>query len=499
LSVNPFDLPTSVQDASVYRRSVAHLRARNIVLPLFSELAAPHESALHVRADAADLSPPSAGDLFRVHWFNRAQKLAGRMVPAHVILPEELTGVAAPIVVMLGRHFPLIRTHKVLAAYACLALRLASGGFDPTRQRAIWPSTGNYCRGGVAMSRILGCRGVAVLPEGMSAERFTWLENWVSDPADIVRTKGSESNVKEIYDACAELARNPENVILNQFSEFPNYLAHHQITGAAAARLFEGLRDQNPRLSLAAFVAATGSGGTLAAGDFLKDEFGCKNVAVEPIECPTLLYNGFGEHNIQGIGDKHVPLIHNVMNTDLLVGISDEAVADLDVLFNTPAGRAYLIERRWAPDTIVAELDAFGFSSLCNILAAIKIAKRLDLGPDQAIVTIATDDAALYASERELHKARRFARGFDGMDAAEAFGRWVLGGESDHVQELDHRDRNRVFNLGYYTWVEQQGIPVEDFERRRSQGFWRDLRARMPAFDELIAKTNRDVGLAPAA
>ena len=194
-----------------------------------------------------------------------------------------------------------------------------------------------------------------------------------------------------------------------------------------------------------------------------------------------------------------MPLIHNVMNTDLLVGISDQAVADLDVLFNTPEGRSYLIERRRAPEGVVGNLDAFGFSSLCNILAAIKVAKRLELGPDEAIVTIATDDAALYASEREMRKARRFAQGFDGIDAAEAFGRWVLGGDSDHVQELDHRARNRVFNLGYYTWVEQQGVAVEDFERRRSQQFWRGLRAQMPAFDELIARTNRDAGLAPAA
>ena len=96
--------------------------------------------------------------------------------------------------------------------------RLVSGRFDPTRQRAVWPSTGNYCRGGVAISKIIGCRGVAVLPAGMSAERFEWLERWVAEPGDIVRTPGTESNVKEIYDACAELARDPANEIVNQFS-----------------------------------------------------------------------------------------------------------------------------------------------------------------------------------------------------------------------------------------------------------------------------------------
>ena len=223
----------------------------------------------------------------------------------------------------------MIHAHKVLAAYGCLAPRVVTGQFDPTRHRAIWPSTGNYCRGGVAISRILGCRGVAVLPENMSQERFDWLDRWVAEPSDIIRTPGSESNVKEIYDACAALDRDPANIVFNQFCEYGNYVVHRLCTGAALERVFQAVAKDRPRARLAAFVSATGSAGTIAAGDHLKSVYGARIAAVEAVECPTLLMNGFGEHNIQGIGDKHVPLIHNVMNTDVVVGVSDRATDTL--------------------------------------------------------------------------------------------------------------------------------------------------------------------------
>ena len=285
----------------------------------------------------------------------------------------------------LGDRFPMIRAHKVLAAYGCLAPRVVTGQFDPTRHRAIWPSTGNYCRGGVAISRILNSRGVAVLPEDMSQERFDWLDRWVADPADIVRTPGSESNVKEIYDACAALERDPANIVFNQFCEYGNYLVHRLCTGAALERVYRAVAAGRPRARLAAFVSATGSAGTIAAGDHLKATFGAKIAAVEAVECPTLLYNGYGEHNIQGIGDKHVPLIHNVMNTDVVIGVSDRATDTLLALFNTDEGRRYLVERRGVEPALVASLDNFGLSSICNIVAAVKLAKYFDLGPDDVV------------------------------------------------------------------------------------------------------------------
>ena len=241
------------------------------------------------------------------------------------MLPSALTGVEAKIVVLPADHFPMIHAHKVLAAYGCLAPRVITGQFDPTHHRAIWPSTGNYCRGGIAISRIMDCRGVAVLPEGMSRSASTGSTRGCRTPRDIIRTHGTESNVKEIYDKCAELDQDPDNIIFNQFSEFGNYLA----TTCAPARRSTGssthLQADHPELQLRGLHLGHRIGGTLAAGDYLKERHGAWIVAVEALECPTMLYNGFGEHNIQGIGDKHIPLIHNVMNTDALVAISDAA------------------------------------------------------------------------------------------------------------------------------------------------------------------------------
>ncbi|MGE5201125.1 MAG: pyridoxal-phosphate dependent enzyme, partial [Acidobacteriota bacterium] len=351
------------------------------------------------------------------------------------------------------------------------------------------------CRGGVAISRILGCRGVAVLPAGMSEERFEWLRRWVADPRDIVRTPGTESNVKEIYDECETLARDPANVILNQFSEFGNYLAHYVCTGPALRRVFEDARGHAPELRLSAFVAASGSAGTLGAGDYLKKELGAKIVAVEALECPTMLYNGYGEHNIQGIGDKHIPFIHNVMNTDLVVAVSDRSTDALNLLFNDEAGRRYLSERRKLAPDLIRELDGLGLSSIANVVAAIKVAKRLGLGAGDAIVTVATDGAAMYGSERKKFQAARYGGGFDAVNAGEVFGRHIDDIGDDHVLELTHMDRVRIFNLGYYTWVEQQGTPLEDFDRRKSQDFWSGLQAAIPLWDGLIGEFNARTGL----
>jgi cysteine synthase len=430
-------------------------------------------------------------NLFRVHWFNGLDRVNQVRVPEHIVLPKALTGVDAPIVVGLGRTFPMIEAHKVLAAYGCLAPRLVTGQYDPKVHRAIWPSTGNYCRGGVAISRVMGCRGVAVLPEGMSQERFDWLDEWATEPSDIIRTPGSESNVKEIYDKCAELDADPANIIFNQFCEFGNHLVHYEVTGRALETIFAHLAESQPRLKAAAFVSATGSAGTIAAGDYLKDQLGARIVAVEALECPTMLENGFGEHNIQGIGDKHIPYIHNVMNTDFVVGVSDRATDELGVLFNTDVGRRYLADRRGIPDHVIAGLDSLGLSGICNVLAAIKTARYLGLGPDEAVFTLGTDSAAMYGSERAATIARRFGGTFDDIFAAETYGAHVLGAGVDHVQELDLVARRRIFNLGYFTWVEQQGVSLSEFSARREQSFWRGLRDHLAAWDEMIVEFNQ--------
>ncbi|WP_296604812.1 pyridoxal-phosphate dependent enzyme [Nocardioides sp.] len=488
---------THLVDAAVRDRAVAHFRDAGIVLPTFAELADPARIPAPTAAALAGVGPDEADprNLFRIHWYNDADRTSRATVPAHVVLPKELTGVDARIVVALGDRFPMIRAHKVLAAYGCLAPRIVTGTFDPASQRAVWPSTGNYCRGGVAISRILGCRGVAVLPEGMSQERFDWLRQWVVSPDDIVTTPGTESNVREIYEACDELAGDPGNVILNQFAELGNHLVHWLCTGRALGAVYEHLRETDPRLRLRAFVSASGSAGTLGAGDHLKSEYGAAIVAVEALECPTLLRNGFGEHNIQGIGDKHVPLIHHVHNTDVVTAITDRATDQLGVLFSAPAGLAYLAERRGVPEAALAALPSFGLSSICNILAAVKVAKHLDLGPDDVIVTVATDGAPMYQSERDRVLARDFADGFDEAAAAGAFGRWMLGADTSDLLETTSRDRDRIFDLGYYTWVEQRGTSLEDFVARRDPAFWTGLHARIEVWDEMITDFNARTGV----
>jgi hypothetical protein len=291
------------------------------------------------------------------------------------------------------------------------------------------------------------------------------------------------------------MARDSANVILNQFSEFGNYLAHYVCTGPALRTVFEDAQRRDGGLRLAGFVAASGSAGTLGAGDYLKSELGAKIVAVEALECPTMLYNGYGEHNIQGIGDKHIPFIHNVMNTDLVVGISDRSTDALNLLFNSEAGKRYLAGRRHLDPALLARLDGLGLSSIANVLAAIKTAKRLDLGSEDAIVTVATDGAAMYGSERDKYVAARYPDGFGEIDAGEILGAHLQAVTDDHVIELSRIDRERIFNLGYYTWVEQQGTPLDDFDRRREQSLWRGFQAAIPRWDVLIEAFNAEAGV----
>jgi len=480
-------------DQTVQQKALAQSRQQKIRLPLYAELMDPVRH-LHDQQDALARLDPNAADprnLLRVHWHNAGQGSALVDVPDHIVLPSSLTGVEAKIIVALGNRFPMIGAHKVLPAYGCLVQRLVTGHFDPEHHRAVWPSTGNYCRGGIAISRILNCHGVAVLPEGMSRERFQWLEDWVLDPSDIVRTPGTESNVKEIYDACHALSQDPRNVILNQFSEFGNYTIHRAVTGAALARIFEAVKGETA-LRLKGFVSASGSAGTLAAGDHLKQLYRSPIAVVEAVECPTLLYNGYGEHNIQGIGDKHVPLIHNVMNTDYVIGVSEAGPDTVNLLFNTEPGRRFLAKYHGIEEGVLQSLSALGLSALANILAAIKLAKFQKLGPEDAILTLATDGSELYVTERGKAMEKYFQGHFDEILAAQTYGTFVAGAVTDHVQELGLRDRERIFNLGYYTWVEQQGVSVSDFDRRRDQGFWDGFMADLPHWDALIRRFNGD-------
>ena len=489
-----FGLADRVVNEENLARSVERFRDRGIVLPTFEELANPPENIDPARIGDADCQGPDVRNLFRLHWYNDKDGNQVK-VPEHVVLTKELTGIDCPILVIFGNRFPMITAHKVLAAYACLAPRVVTGQFDPTSHRAIWPSTGNYARGGVAISRLMASRGVAILPEGMSQERFDWLDRWCENPAeDVIKTVGTESNVKEIYDECNRLAQDPSNFIFNQFSEFVNHLTHYTITGKAFQHVFEDYKassgHENARLALVS--SATGSAGTIAAAEYLKDTYGTKIAAVEALECPTLLMNGFGEHNIQGIGDKHLPIIHNIMKHDLVVAISDRATDQLEVMFNEDEGLKYLEDKGIPAEQLEALVD-FGLSSICNVLAAISCAKKLGLGKDDVLLTVATDGGQMYSSERDKIKERDFGGTFTAEQAAETWGQFLATVPTDATLELTEFDRNRIFNLGYYTWVEQQGTPFELFESRRHQDFWQDLHRYVPVWDQMIKDFNAKV------
>ncbi len=487
MSAELLGLYDEIVDQQARRRTIARFAEREIVLPTFAQLADPTTMPPETDEMLEGVDPDAADprNLWRVHWYNDASRASRADVPEHLTIPGELSGVDARILVVLGNRFPMIRAHKVLAAYACLAPKLVSGAFDPTNHRAIWPSTGNYARGGVAISRIMGCRGVAVLPEGMSRERFAWLEEWIADPADVIRTHGTESNVKEIYDACHELAKDDINVILNQFSEFSNHLGHFRVTGPALEHVYH----ESGTGHLAAFVSASGSAGTLGAGDYLKERHGCRIVPVEALECPTMLYNGYGDHNIQGIGDKHIPLIHNVTNSDDAIAVSDRATNHLALLFNTDAGTEYLRGRGLDPELVDA-LQHLGYSSIANLVAAIKTAKYHRMGSRDTVVTVATDGYEMYRSEQDSLIERDHDGRFDRAAAAATFGRFLEGAGTEHVLELGEIGRRRIFNLGYYTWVEQQGIPFDVFEARRDQSWWDDLRRYTDRWDEMVEDLN---------
>ena len=490
-------LEEKVVNEQTLEQTINRFRERGIKLPTFEELSNPAiiSDEIKKKLSTVDPSKPDSLNLYRINWYNDPDSNDFKKVPHYIEIPKELSGVDAKIIVLIGANFPMVECHKVLAAYGCLAPRVITGQFDPTKHKAIWPSTGNYCRGGVAVSRIMDCHGVAILPEEMSEERFNWLKEWTMDPEnDIFRTYGCESNVKEIYDKCNELDKDQQNIIFNQFCEFGNTLIHYLCTGKALQEIFEDFKSKNPNLKLKSFTSATGSAGTISAGDYLKEKYDTVNtVAIEALECPTLLYNGFGGHNIQGIGDKHVPYVHNVMNTDDVTAVSDKSTDSLNLLFNTKVGKKYLKEVKGISEQTINDLSLLGLSSICNVVAAIKSAKYYSMTKNDVIVTVATDSAEMYNTEIEKQKKKLFNGNYTEFDAAETFGQHLKGLTVDHFMELTKVDKERMFNLGYYTWIEQQGVDFDDFMARKDQKFWKNLKKYIPIWDNLIKEFNKKV------
>ena len=474
-------------------RTVQRARERNIIVPTFAQQRNPGLIPNKVKAQLKGIGlwDITSENLFRITWKNEAVAHGGGFGGVNAIeLPKSLTGVDARIISLVGKWFPT-GAHKVGATFGCLVPRLVTGQFDPTTQKAVWPSTGNYCRGGAYNATLLACESIAILPEGMSEERFEWLRQ-VS--GEIIATPGTESNVKEIFDKCNELKaeRGDDIVIFNQFDEFGNHLWHYNVTGQAMAELLE--RALGPEDVYRGVALTTGSAGTIGCGDYLKALFPASKVAAsEALQCPTLLRNGFGEHRIEGIGDKHVPWIHNLKMTDLVMGIDDEACMSLVRLFNEPVGRAYLVEQG-VPGELVERLDLLGISSIANVLSAVKMAKWYELGPTDVVLTVFTDSMELYGSRlRELREARGEYRE---RDAAADYHRYLLGCTVDYVEELGYREQKRVHNLKYYTWVEQQGKTYEEIQAQwYERDYWRGIHGQVDEIDALIEEFNGMTGL----
>ncbi|HSR47541.1 MAG TPA: pyridoxal-phosphate dependent enzyme [Anaerolineales bacterium] len=473
-------------------RAVQRVRERGIIIPTYAQMKDPSRIAPEIRRKLSsvglwDVDPLN---LFRITWKNDPKASGGGFGGVNYVeFPSSLTGVPARIVALVGKWFPT-GAHKVGAAFGCLVPRLVTGQFDPTTQKAVWPSTGNYCRGGAYDSALLGCQSIAILPEGMSKERFDWL---ATVAGEVIKTPGSESNVKEIFDKCWELRRSGQDLmIFNQFEEFGNYLWHYEVTGHAMQEVIG--RALRPGGTFAGVIVTTGSAGTIACGDYLKQAFpGSRIGASEALQCPTLLENGFGAHRIEGIGDKHVPWIHNVMNTDLVTAIDDAAVVSLARLFNEKPGRE-LLTRAGVPSELVARMDLLGFSGIANLLSAIKFARYYELGEEDLVLTVLTDSMELYASR--LDEMRKESGDYTDRDAAADFARYLLGENTDNLLDLSHRERRRIHNLKYFTWVEQQGRTYEEIlAQREDPTYWTGVQGQVDAIDALIEEFNGQVGL----
>jgi len=474
------------------RRAVLRAKERNVIIPTFAQMRDPTQipEAIKRRLGSVGLWDLNTLNLFRITWHNEPVSHGGGFGGVNVLeFPKSLTGVDARIFALVGKWFPT-GAHKVGAAFGCLVPRLVTGQFDPATQKAAWPSTGNYCRGGAYDSALLGCDSIAILPEGMSLERFEWLSKVAGE---VIATPGSESNVKEIFDKCWELRRSGQDVVIfNQFDEFGNHLWHYDVTGRAMEEVLR--HELLPGETLRGSVFTTGSAGTIGAGDYLKEVWPTSKLAAsEALQCPTLLMNGFGTHRIEGIGDKHVPWIHNVRNTDLVMAIDDESPMQIIRLFNEPEGKRYLT-RMGLPEAFIERLSLVGISGVANLLSAIKMVRWYEWGNGDAVVTVLTDSMEMYQSRLQELTSERGE--FTARDAIVAYHRHLLGQCTDNMEELSAPARRRVHNLKYYTWVEQQGKTYQEIQAQWYDGdYWNRIHRQVDDIDSLISEFNGRTGL----
>ncbi len=456
--------------------------SRIVLGPTFEEMLHPERIRPDIRGRALEMKvkdPLDPINLYNITWRDAHNRIY------HEVLPPQLTGVETPIVVLYAKDFPT-GSHKVGAAYAVLVEMELTGEVNPSRHTLVWPSTGNYGIGGAYVGCRMNFDSVVILPAGMSAERFERIRSY---GARIIATPGCESNVKEIYDKCKELkAADPDRIrVLNQFEVFGNYRFHYYVTGNTVVELAQELARQGiGKGKVSAFVSAMGSAGTIAAGDRCKQVWpDHRIVGLEPIQCPTLFLNGYGSHDIQGIGDKHVTWIHHVGNMDALMCIDDLECKKGLQLLTEEAGWRVMIDRYGIPEEKVMRLaQIFGISGVCNVLGAIKTARFYRLGRDDLIVTVCTDAIDRYRSVMAQLTAQ-----YGPMDETEAVVRLEQifhGQKLDWIQEGTQEARARWHNLKYFTWVEQQGKTVEELEAQRDPAYWEAHQARVAEIDRMI-------------
>lgn len=475
------------------KNAVELAKSRDVLIPTFEQMKNPEKhtpAAIREKLVQTGLWDVDPANLFRITWKNQAKKTGGLYGKVNTLeFPSQLTGVKARIIALCGKWFPT-GAHKVGASFGCLVPKLVTGQFDPTTQKAVWPSTGNYCRGGAYNAQLLGCESIAILPEGMSRERFEWLRIVAGE---IIATPGTESNVKEIYDEVARIrTTRPEAVIFNQFDEMGNHLWHYTVTGSAMEEVIMDAMGSKDRF--AGVVVTSGSAGTTACGDYLKEVFPYSKVGVgEALQCPTLYLNGFGEHRIEGIGDKHVPWVHNVRNTDLIFAVDDNACMAMIRLCNEPEGQKYL-RNKGVSSEVLEQLPLMGISGAANVAMAIKMAKYYELTENDVIITVLTDSMEMYGSR--LEEMRSELGTYNETRAAVDHQRWVLGIGVDGVEELNYLSRKRIHNLKYYTWVEQQGKTVEELNAQwYDRDYWKNIHKMADKIDDKIAEFNRMTGL----
>lgn len=489
--INLIDLKVN---KDVRKSNAKYCKDRKIILPTLDQMKHPEKIPAAIQNELKNIGlwEVHPRNLFRITWKNEQKEKGGNFGKAnYMVLPSSLTGTKAKIIALVGKYFPT-GAHKVGATYGCLAPRLTTGQFNPLTHKAVWPSTGNYCRGGAYVSALLGCQSIAILPEGMSKERFEWLKTVAGE---VIATPGCESNVKEIFDKCWELRRTRDNVsIFNQFEEFGNTLWHYEVTGNTFKEIIENELDFKKGERFFGSIFSSGSAGTTAAGYFLKEAFPKSKLAVaEALQCPTLLNNGYGDHRIEGIGDKHIPWIHDTKVTDMAVAVDDEVPVRMLRLFNEEIGRKHLKENG-VPSEIVNNLQNLGISSIGNLVGAIKMAKYYELTEKDTIVTVFTDSLQLYGSRlKELESERgkyTDANAYRDLEMVNNIG-------IDNTLELNFPEKKRVHNLKYYTWIEQQERKLEELNAQwfDHEAYWGQLKTLGKSIDELIVEFNKEVGL----